>query len=924
MFEKLLVSFSSRRKTMSDPRQTARSFSQGPPFLHRPLPLPQDPLVEAVGIQIMGVDGKPAAAVFSVYQPPNLLQAEKARWADGIASLLARVDTVATVIVGGDVNVEWRSKESAELKETLGCFNLHQVDPSQQPTHQNRLIDVMVARNANIKNFVREPPLEKRCEGHAALVAEIQTATSTARRATAPAPRWLWDKADWATVIHQLHHGSSGNDTRRLEERIGDGTAEQRAKALEAELWAAIKAGVPVNRRPKQRPCWRAEWMDPAAYRSIEKARMAWREWRKTGDEEKKAKAQRLRRKKKRAVWAAKEAWVTKIVKEAEGEGRTQEIPKRLKGTARPPVPPLRTPEGEELATDRTKADALRAQYKSVFNRSDLHTVADLAGPELEPEELTVTTDEVLDAIRQLKSGRAPGPDRIPVSLLKRLRAVLAPALATIFATALSTGSWPGSWKAATIVPVPKVPRPKTPSDYRPISLLNSFSKLFEGVILTRTEQYLRTSPDQFAFAKGCGTDDALLRLWERVLGPAAEEPTKPLRCAVVSLDARKAYDTISHATIIKALVRRQCPDAYLNIFRSFLEGRTSRVRVGESESAEFEATSGVPQGARLSPLLFAVAIDDVLHTPLSPGTHIHLYADDGVMVRHLRGPGDQQQLEKDIASVAERLGAMGLHLNAQKTQVMVVAFRPELRGLEGGGLRVTTAVVEPAETIKYLGITIDAGLTLTAHWATLVGRLRGVLATLERMLRGHRRALRVASEAVVKGALLYSLRTCPPTTADSWERVERLRRRQARLLLGMDPRDKVGPELLAKAGITSARHLAVFYSMRFIWSCTKAERRFGAWMKEKEAVGGRAMRNRTGADHHHLSSHLIHPRMAKLRLLGPALHTHLWNGTHYTGEDVDDAFRSLATFSAILLTALPDPTVPFRSFSQDFHIASG
>ena len=63
----------------------------------------------------------------------------------------------------------------------------------------------------------------------------------------------------------------------------------------------------------------------------------------------------------------------------------------------------------------------------------------------------------------------------------------------------------------------------------------------------------------------GCCTDDALLRFWERVLGPAAEEPSKPLRCAVVSLDARKAYDTISHATIIKALVRRQCPDAYVD-----------------------------------------------------------------------------------------------------------------------------------------------------------------------------------------------------------------------------------------------------------------------------------------------------------------------------------------------------------------------
>ena len=69
--------------------------------------------------------------------------------------------------------------------------------------------------------------------------------------------------------------------------------------------------------------------------------------------------------------------------------------------------------------------------------------------------------------------------------------------------------------------------------------------------------------------------------------------------------------------------------------------GRSSRVRVGESESAELEASSG-----SALPLLFTVAIDDVLDIQLSPGTHIHLYVDDAVMVRHLRGPGDQGEWE--------------------------------------------------------------------------------------------------------------------------------------------------------------------------------------------------------------------------------------------------------------------------------------
>jgi hypothetical protein len=93
--------------------------------------------------------------------------------------------------------------------------------------------------------------------------------------------------------------------------------------------------------------------------------------------------------------------------------------------------------------------------------------------------------DEVREAIRGLKVGKAPGPNGIANRALKHLpmRAVLV--LVQIFNVILCTHHYPAVWKHARVISILKQGKdPAQPSSYRPISLLDTIGKLFEKILL--------------------------------------------------------------------------------------------------------------------------------------------------------------------------------------------------------------------------------------------------------------------------------------------------------------------------------------------------------------------------------------------------------------------------------------------------------
>ena len=86
----------------------------------------------------------------------------------------------------------------------------------------------------------------------------------------------------------------------------------------------------------------------------------------------------------------------------------------------------------------------------------------------------------VLNAIRQLKNGKAPGPDKISTTLIKDAADVIWKPLTMVFNSSLKYGIFPDIWKLARVTPVFKAGSRKDANNYRPISVISVLSRMLE------------------------------------------------------------------------------------------------------------------------------------------------------------------------------------------------------------------------------------------------------------------------------------------------------------------------------------------------------------------------------------------------------------------------------------------------------------
>ena len=102
-----------------------------------------------------------------------------------------------------------------------------------------------------------------------------------------------------------------------------------------------------------------------------------------------------------------------------------------------------------------------------------------------------VIHSEIEDIIISLKNGKSTGPFSIPVKLLKLVKSDISRLLACIFNESITLGIFPDKLKRAQVIPIHKKGAHTDPSNYRPISLLSVWSKLFEKLMFKRPYEYL-------------------------------------------------------------------------------------------------------------------------------------------------------------------------------------------------------------------------------------------------------------------------------------------------------------------------------------------------------------------------------------------------------------------------------------------------
>ena len=191
-----------------------------------------------------------------------------------------------------------------------------------------------------------------------------------------------------------------------------------------------------------------------------------------------------------------------------------------------------------------------------------------------------------------------------------------------------------------------------TKSNYRPITILPSLSKIFETLIHSRISHYFDDIflEHVFAYRKNHVTDTALLSL--------AEKWRK-------ELDERNIIGLVSMDLFVSM-------DEATEQIHDYLTNRRQRVRLGDQLSNWKEISAGVPQGSVLGPLIFNIFMNDLVYAVKQ--STLFAYADDKqIFFAGSTAEKVEEVINADLANVDKWYEQNGMKRNASKYQAIVM-----------------------------------------------------------------------------------------------------------------------------------------------------------------------------------------------------------------------------------------------------------
>ena len=458
--------------------------------------------------------------------------------------------------------------------------------------------------------------------------------------------------------------------------------------------------------------------------------------------------------------------------------------------------------------------------FKDFFNKKNKNGNVIIDSPKSFFLTATVPS-EVEKVIDTLDIKKSTGPNSIPVVILKMFKLFFSTWLSKLINLTFEAGIFPNILKIAKVTPLHKKASKLDFLNYRPISLLSVFSKIYEKLIYHRIYSYLIKNNliynKQFGFRSKYSTNHALISITEYIRGLL----DKGFYVCGIFVDLEKAFDTVNHKILCEKLNYYGLRGKINKLIQSYLTNRRQYVSLNGYDSEVKDLTCGVPQGSSLGPLLFLIYIND-FRLCLNEAKSGHFADDTFILYSNKKLKSIETVVNTELKQVSSWMKLNKLSLNSDKTQLIFFHSQRHILNYDSISIKFNNKKLYPVDNIKYLGMYIDKYLSWDFHIMQLSKKLSRACGIMSKL----RYSAPIETRLQVYYAIFYSHLTygCNIwglTTEENLNKIELLQKKCIRIMTFSDFNSHTTP-LFIDLKLLKIRDIIKFQQLKLVYEFCK------------------------------------------------------------------------------------------------------